>query len=120
MVSAMNSQLVTTSLSGMLYSQVSSVTTLNLQIPPSTAKSGAAAGASAAFGASLVNLNPTTLFTFLNAAEVYSLLGYFNLDTDPDFLQFLSNLQPAGLIPPIFKFFIDSSHGANVSNPYQS
>jgi len=53
-------------------------------------------------GLSIVNVNPKTLYTFLNSAELFSYTILYNLELDSELLEFLKSLIITSNIPSIF------------------
>ena len=68
----------------------------------------------------LLNFNLIFLFQFLNAAEMFALIQYFNMDLDPLFLKFISTLQISFKFPSIFDYFVDNSDRVTIPTKYQN
>jgi hypothetical protein len=68
----------------------------------------------------LLNFNLKFLFQFLNAAEMFALIQYFNMDLDPLFLKFISTLQISFKFPSIFDYFVDNSDRITIPIKYQN
>ena len=82
------------------------------------ASNGATVGISVVFGSSLMNLNPTSFFDFMNTAEILYSVYLFNVDLYPALTGFLLNLNPTNSIPNIYTFIVDASQGAQIPAKY--
>ena len=67
-----------------------------------------------------MNLNVIFLFQFLNAAEMFSLIEYFNIDLNSLFLQFIATLKTSFTLPSMIEYFVDKKDGAAVPIKYQN
>ena len=124
-VSEKNSLLWTSKLSSVLYpikSQILAQQVLVQQLATVKATTQQAATASGAVlgSVSLLNLNVIFLFQFLNAAEMFNIVQFFNMDLDPLFLQFVSTLQSSFKLPSVFDYFINSNDGVAIPIKYQN
>ena len=72
-----------------------------------TAKKGAIAGISIALGISLLNFDPSSLFDFMNTAEMFYSVYLFNIDLDPVLTEFLIGLRINKDFPVLFNYFLD-------------
>ena len=77
-------------------------------------QAGVAAGASVAFSVSIININPSTFFHFLNNAEMYYYASLYAVDVDPGLVAFLDELRVVSRIPNIYSYVIDRRNGANL------
>ena len=124
-VSTKNSLLYTTKLNSKLYPIKSDilaqqVLAQQLATVQSVTKQGALASGATLVSVSLLNLNMIFLFQFLNAAEMFNLIQFFNMDLDPLFLQFISTMQSSYKSPSLFDYFVNSNDGAAIPLKYQS
>ena len=71
------------------------------------------------FGASLISADPSTFFTFLNTAEIFSYVVLFNNNFDPLLVAFLNALKPSSMIPNIFEKVISKDNGNKLDKKYQ-
>jgi hypothetical protein len=68
----------------------------------------------AILGTSAINVNPSSLFYFLNAAEIYSYIPVYDLSIDPVLLAFLASLQPTSNMPNLFSYLLSASDGTQM------
>ena len=124
-ISEENSLLSTSKLSIIMYpikSEVLAQQVLVQQLATIKASTQQAATASWAIlgSVSLMNLNVIFLFQFLNAAEMFSLIEYFNIDLNSLFLQFIATLKTSFTLPSMIEYFVDKKDGAAVPIKYQN
>ena len=114
-VSAYNSLLFTTSLTTKLYinndSLENKLLAARAAAAKAIAKSGVAVGLSGAVVSSLLSFSPTSLFDFMNTAEILGVVILFNMDLYPVLSSFLLGAQTFSIIPNIFSFFINQNEG---------
>ena len=67
-----------------------------------------------------MNLNVIFLFQFLNAAEMFTLIEFFNIDLNSLFLQFIATLKTSFSLPSMIEYFVDKQDGAAVPIKYQN
>ena len=79
------------------------------------AQIGMAIGLSAAFGTSVIMVDPTSFFNFLNNAEIYSYIIIYQTDIDVILVDFLNALQVNSYIPCVFNFIIKSEDGIQLN-----
>ena len=124
-VSEKNSLLSTSKLSSILYpikSEVLAQQILVQQLATVKAETQQAATASGAIlgSVSLMNLNVIFLFQFLNAAEMFTLIEFFNIDLNSLFLQFISTFKTSFTLPSLIDQIVDRKDGAAVPIKYKN
>ena len=124
-ISEENSLLSTSKLSSIMYpikSEVLAQQILVQQLATIKATTQQAATASGAIlgSVSLMNLNVIFLFQFLNAAEMFTLIEFFNIDLNSLFLQFIATLKTSFSLPSMIEYFVDKQDGAAVPIKYQN
>ena len=119
-VSVNNSLLSNASVTASLYANNAYINNKVIAAQAATAKtlakSGAAAGVSAALLSSLLSLNPTSLFDFMNTAEILVSVMLFNINLYPVLSKFLQGARTISLIPNPFSYFIDETQGVPLSS----
>ena len=122
LTSTNNSLLVSSSLEVSLFTSSAIAAQIALQQQVAAAKTlasnGATVGISVVFGSSLMNLNPTSFFDFMNTAEILYSVYLFNIDLYPALTGFLLNLNPTTSIPNIYTFIVDASQSAEIPVKY--
>ena len=76
-------------------------------------------GTAAVFGASALTADPSSLFSFLNTAEIFSYAVLFNNTFDPLLIAFLNALKTSSIIPNLFERFIKKDYGNKLEKKYQ-
>ena len=76
-------------------------------------------GIASVLGASVLSGDPTSLFTFLNTAEIFSYAILFNNTFDPLLIAFLNALKPSSIIPNPFEKIIKKEKGNKLEKKYQ-
>ena len=76
---------------------------------------GITVGLSAALGTSLLNFDPTSFFTFLNSAEIYTYILLYQVELDPVLIAFLNELQFTSKIPNVYSYLIDPNDGVQMT-----
>ena len=125
-VSANNSLLSTTSLNANLFMSEAAVQAQATQVKAAaakaTAKTGTTAGTIVSLGLSMVNLNPTSIFDFLNTAEILYSAYLLGVDMPLVLSEFLIGLRNGVLsnFPNAFKYFINSDQGVPLNSKLQT
>ena len=124
LVSISYSLLDTKSLSGELYLTQELKAKQDLQNKMNTAKTigqvGTASGGSMALALSLINQDPSSLFDFLNTAEILYSVYLFNFDLNPILKSFLIGMRLQSSVPNFFYLLIDSTQGVSLSSSLQN
>jgi Concanavalin A-like lectin/glucanases superfamily len=124
LVSIHNSVLNSTTLSAELFKTSDKSEQKKLQARIDAAKGlaekGAVIGVCAVLGASLINLDPTSLFGFLNTAEIYYSTYLFNLYLDPVLAEFFLGVRIQSKVPNPFTYFEKETNGARVPSDFIS
>ena len=81
---------------------------------------GTASGGSMALALSLVNQDPSSLFDFLNTAEMLYSVYLFNLDLNPILKSFQIGMRLQSSVPNFFYLIIDSNQGVSLSSSLQN
>ncbi|OMJ81882.1 hypothetical protein SteCoe_17583 [Stentor coeruleus] len=84
-----------------------------------TAKTGSTAGVSAALGISFMNFDPTSLFDFLNTAEMFYAVYLMNLNTNKVLSEFLLGLRIQDLLPNAYSYTVDFFEGEKMPIKFQ-
>ena len=98
---------------------INSVTATLTQMKNS-AKITAIVATSIGISSSLLNLDFTNFFSFLNILELYSYIGLYQIEISSILNDFLQQLTPNTIIPNIFKYFVNYSQGPSVSDKENS
>jgi Concanavalin A-like lectin/glucanases superfamily len=122
LVSNNNSLLYNTTLSVNLFETSSFSSQQQLQVKIAAAKvlasQGATIGLSVALGLGFINLDPSSLFNFMNTAEIFYSTTLFNLNFDPILSEFLIGMRIQSKIPKIFSYIIPEEEGWTMSTKY--
>ena len=118
-LSTSNSILLAQNLTTALFATSISTTAIQAAQVKTSTKAGMAVGASAAIGMSLLNANPTSFFTFLNSAEIFSYIVVYQVNIDPTLIAFLNSLQTTSMIPNIFQYMLSDSQGVQYTGKLQ-
>ena len=86
------------------------------------AKTGTTAGTAVSLGLSLANFNPTSMFDFLNTAEILYSAYLLGVDMPLVLSEFLIGLRNGVLsnFPNAFKYFINSDQGVPLNSKLQT
>ena len=85
----------------------------------SYAQSIAYTGTAVVFGASALSADPTSLFSFLNTAEIFSYAILFNSQFNPLLIAFLNAMKVSSMIPNLFENLIEKDFGNKLEKKYQ-
>jgi hypothetical protein len=88
------------------------------EISKEMASTGATTGTSLALGISLLNFDPSSLFDFLNTAEIFYSVYLYNLELNPILGEFLLGLRIQKKIPNIFEYFFSGYETETISKKY--
>ena len=80
-----------------------------------TAKTGTTAGVSFTVLLSMFNFDPSSLFDFLNTAEMFYSIYLYNFEINPILSEFLLGLRLQSSFPNLFEKLIGSEYGGKVS-----
>ena len=125
-VSVNNALLATNSLSSNLFmgdtAAKAQATKVKAAAAKATAKTGTTAGASVSLGLSLANFNPTSIFDFLNTAEILYSAYLLGVDMPLVLSEFLMGLRNGVLsnFPNAFSYFINSNKGVTLNSKWQA
>ena len=86
----------------------------------SLAQSALMAGIAAVFGSSFINLDPLTLFNFLNNLDIYVYTSLYYTDLDSSLVAFLQMLSPNSWLPNIFTYFINQNDGNQLDSAFSN
>jgi hypothetical protein len=122
LVSKNNSLLYNTTLSINLFKTSSFSSQQELQVKIAAAKAlasqGATVGLSITLGISFLNLDPTSLFNFINTAEIFYSTTLFNLNLDPVLYEFLIAMRLPSKTPKILSYIIPEEKGSSLPTKY--
>ena len=80
---------------------------------------GATSGASIALGLSLMSMDASSIFDFLNTAEIMYSVYLFNLNLNPILNNFLLGLRLQDSLPNFFYLIIDSEKGVQLDSKFK-
>jgi hypothetical protein len=122
LISKNNSLLYNTTLSVNLFETSSFSSQQKLQVKIAAAKAlasqGATVGLSVALGLGFINLDPSSLFNFMNTAEIFYCTTLFNLNVDPVLSEFLIGMRVQSKIPKIFSYIMPEEEGSTIPTKY--
>lgn len=82
------------------------------------ATEGVTVGLSTVFGSSFITFDPTSLFNFLNTAEILAIIFLFNLPVGSALPTFLCNLRVQKNLPNVFNYIFDANLGKHLPGLY--
>ena len=118
-VSKHNSILATQFLEIGLFPDSSSEEAQSIAEAQGFAQSALKVGIAAVFGSSIINLNPTSLFNFLNNLDIYVYMTLYNQDLDSAYAAFIQMLSPNSWVPNAFSYFINQNDGNQLDSAFQ-
>lgn len=83
------------------------------------AKTGSTAGASAVAGLGLLTMDPTSFFDFLNTAEMFYSVYFFNLEIHPILSEYLIGMRVQDLIPNFYGYLISPDLGVKMPKKFK-
>ena len=116
LTSALNSIMEAQNISISLFSSPLTTITAEIAQVQSYTKVGMAAGLSAVAGASIINADPSSLFTFLNSVEIFTYVLIYQLNIDPTLSGLLQAMQTSSKIPNLFQYLISESSGVQLTD----
>ena len=69
--------------------------------------------------ASVANFEPSSVFNFLNTAEMFYVVCLFNLDLYPVLSEFLAGMRIQSKFPNIYSYLFDESNGISMGSKYE-
>lgn len=84
------------------------------------AKTGAISGLSIAIGISILKFDPTTLFDFLNTAEMFYAIYLMNFQINEVLSSFLLGLRTQDLLPNAFVYIVNEQNGVQMSAKFEN
>jgi hypothetical protein len=101
-------------LTGVLYPQQVNAEAKKIAAVKAIGQTAMVTSVSIASGVSLATFSPSSLFTFLNAAEIYLYVAFYNIDLDGSLVAFMNQLQVISMIPNPFSYLIESNQGVQL------
>ncbi|OMJ87110.1 hypothetical protein SteCoe_11260 [Stentor coeruleus] len=93
--------------------------TVKAQAAKAVAKTGSTAGVSVALGVSFMNFDPTSLFDFLNTAEMFYAVYLMELNTNKILSEFLLGLRMQDMIPNAYSYTVDFTEGEKMPDKFK-
>ena len=98
---------------------LSTDTAKKAEVSKQAAQSSIAAAGSASVSFAFLAMDPSSIFDFLNTAEIFYSVYLFNLEINPILEEFLLNYRVQGYIPNSFKFILDENQGKKLKKKYR-
>lgn len=89
------------------------------EVSKQAAQSSIAAAGSASVSFALLAMDPSSIFDFLNTAEIFYSVYLFNLEINPILESFLLNYRVQGYMPNSLKFILDENQGQKLKKKYR-
>ena len=105
LISTYNSLLATKNLSVSLFPTSISTTEVKITEAKSFATKGTTVGASVSLCLSIASFDVSSLFSFVNFAEIFSVISLYGLDLPEEILEFLRSVRVQKSLPNIFESF---------------
>lgn len=83
------------------------------------AKTGSVAGVSAALGVGFMNFDPTSLFDFLNTAEMYYAVYLMNITLNKVLEDFLIGLRVQDMLPNVYFYTVSEDEGVEMPEKFK-
>lgn len=123
LISANNALFKITSFTASLFVTDSLIAEIKLAVKAKAAKAiaktGSTAGVSVALGVSFMNFDPTSLFDFLNTAEMFYAVYLMDLQTNKILSEFLLGLRMQDMLPNAYSYTVDFTEGEKMPDKFK-